>query len=105
MGLFHLDPELKEHYGENTDVILTIDNAGCHPPDLNDLLDYVEVRFLPPNTTAVIQPMDQGVIHVFKTNYLDIYYNKMIDYLLLHGIDDDPMYDFTSNYTMKDVLF
>ena len=56
--LFHLDRELKEHYGENTDVILTIDNAGCHPPDLNELLDYVEVKYLPPNTTAVIQPMD-----------------------------------------------
>ena len=38
-------------------------------------------------------------------NYLDIYYNKMIDYLLKHGIEDDPMVDFTSSYTMKDVLF
>merc|ERR1711954_342517 len=29
----------------------------------------------------------------------------MIDYLLKHGIEDDPMVDFTSSYTMKDVLF
>ena len=51
----HLDPELKAHYGENVDVILTIDNAGCHPPDLNSVLDYV----------VLIQPMDQGVIHIY----------------------------------------
>jgi len=100
----HLDPELKAHYGENVDVILTIDNAGCHPPNLNNLLDYVEVKYLPANTTALIQPMDQGVIHVFKVNYLDIYYNKMIDYVLQHGNDDDPMKHFPSIYTMKDVL-
>merc|ERR1739842_200384 len=82
----------------------TIDNAGCHPPQLNNILDYVEVKYLPANTTALIQPMDQGVIHVFKLNYLDIYYNKMIDYLLRHSNDDDPMMNFPSTYTMKDVL-
>ena len=102
---FHLDPELKAHYGDNVDVILTIDNAGCHPPQLNNILDYVEVKYLPANTTALIQPMDQGVIHVFKVNYLDIYYNKMIDYVLQHGNDDDPMKHFPSIYTMKDVLY
>ena len=102
---FHLDPELKAHYGDNVDVILTIDNAGCHPPQLNNILDYVEVKYLPANTTALIQPMDQGVIHVFKVNYLDIYYNKMIDYVLQHADDDDPMKNFPSIYTMKDVLY
>ena len=35
--IFHLDPEIKAHYGENVDVILTLDNAGCHPPDLGFL--------------------------------------------------------------------
>ena len=100
----HLDPELKAHYGENVEVILTIDNAGCHPPNLNNLLDYVEVRYLPANTTALIQPMDQGVIHVFKLNYLDIYYNKMIEYVLQHDDDEDPMKNFPSTYTMKDVV-
>ena len=102
---WHLDPELRARYGDDVQVILTIDNAGCHPPDLNNILDYVEVKYLPANTTALIQPMDQGVIHVFKVNYLDIYYNKMIDYVLQHGNDDDPMKHFPSIYTMKDVLY
>ena len=102
---WHLDPELRARYGDDVQVILTIDNAGCHPPQLNNVLDYVEVKYLPANTTALIQPMDQGVIHVFKVNYLDIYYNKMIDYVLQHGNDDDPMKHFPSIYTMKDVLY
>jgi hypothetical protein len=29
----------------------------------------VDVYFLPPNTTSVIQPCDQGIIRVFKANY------------------------------------
>ena len=103
--IMYLDDELKAHYGAHTDVILTIDNATCHPPDLNGILDYVEVRFLPPNTTALIQPMDQGVIHVFKKNFLDLYYNKMIDYFLQTEFDGDPMDDFAKSYTMKDVVF
>ena len=59
--IFHLDPEIKAHYGENVDVILTLDNAGCHPPDLDTVLEHVEVRYMPANTTPIIQPMDQGV--------------------------------------------
>jgi hypothetical protein len=43
--------------------VLLLDNAPLHPresiPTSNDGLI---VKFLPPNATAVIQPMDQGVI-------------------------------------------
>ena len=90
--------------GEDVHVILTIDNAGCHPPDLNNLLEYVEVRYLPPNTTAAIQPIDQGVIYTFKRAFLDIYYNKMIDHLLQNNFYDDPMLELTSSYNMMDVI-
>uniref|UniRef100_A0A8C5LYN1 DDE-1 domain-containing protein n=1 Tax=Leptobrachium leishanense TaxID=445787 RepID=A0A8C5LYN1_9ANUR len=34
------------------------------------LLLHVKVVFLPPNTTAVVQPMDQGAISNFKAYYL-----------------------------------
>ena len=48
--------------------------------------------------------MDQGVIYSFKRAFLDIYYNKMIDYLLQNDFDDDPMLDFTRSYNMRDVI-
>ena len=40
--------------------LLILDNAPGHSPNLDDLSDNVQVIFLPPNTTCLIQPMDQG---------------------------------------------
>ena len=31
--------------------------------------ENVKIHFLPPNTTSLIQPMDQGAISIFKTNF------------------------------------
>uniref|UniRef100_A0A3Q2NRZ8 DDE-1 domain-containing protein n=1 Tax=Fundulus heteroclitus TaxID=8078 RepID=A0A3Q2NRZ8_FUNHE len=39
----------------------------CHGNDL--AYDGVQIEFLPPNTTSLIQPMDQGVIRAFKALY------------------------------------
>ncbi|KAE9033639.1 hypothetical protein PR001_g10079 [Phytophthora rubi] len=50
-------------------ILLLMDNAPVHiTPD--DTLADVEVEFLPPNTTAAIQPMDQGVIAWIKRRVL-----------------------------------
>lgn len=50
-------------------IILFLDNAGSHPRELK--LKNVKVIFLPPNTTSVCQPLDQGIIHNFKFHYRD----------------------------------
>lgn len=51
-------------------VMLLIDNAPGHPPaTLINFDPRVEVVFLPPNTTSLLQPMDQGVIKTFKAYY------------------------------------
>ncbi|XP_068223545.1 tigger transposable element-derived protein 1-like [Palaemon carinicauda] len=41
--------------------------AGGHATDIH--YDRVQVEFLTPNTTSLIQPMDQGVIRAFKALY------------------------------------
>ncbi|XP_023239129.1 tigger transposable element-derived protein 1-like [Centruroides sculpturatus] len=45
--------------------LLLMDNAPAHPPNLEDDLDsehdFVKVKFFPPNTTPLLQPMDQQV--------------------------------------------
>lgn len=52
-------------------VILLLDNFSGHRAgvDLVPPPDNIAVRFLPPNTTSIWQPMDQGIIRSFKTFY------------------------------------
>ena len=64
--LTFLGPELKKHYGDDVQVILTIDNAGCHPPDLNQLLDYVEVKYLPPTPQQLYNQWIKGLFMYLK---------------------------------------
>ena len=46
-----------------------LDNAPAHPPGLDEDLvkeyDFIPVKFLPPNTTPILQPFDQQVISNF----------------------------------------
>jgi hypothetical protein len=51
-------------------ILLFLDNAGSHPRVLK--LKNVKVIFLPPNTTSVCQPLDQGIIKNFKFYYRDL---------------------------------
>ena len=47
-------------------ILLLVDNCSAHPK-----LDLANIRleFLPPNTTSIIQPLDQGVIRNLKGYY------------------------------------
>ena len=65
--------ELKEYCMANNlpfRILMVLDNAPAHPQVLQDLHNDIKFVFLPPNTTSLIQPMDQGVIQMFKAHYL-----------------------------------
>lgn len=47
--------------------ILLVDNAPTHPSELRN--GDIVVRFLPPNVTSLIQPMDQGILEAMKRHY------------------------------------
>ncbi|KAH9148832.1 hypothetical protein AeRB84_007941 [Aphanomyces euteiches] len=53
---------------ENRRVLLLVDNVSSHKLGLVSL-EFVKVVFLPPKTTAVLRPMDAGVIACFKNAY------------------------------------
>ena len=57
-------------------IALIIDNCPVHP-DV-PVLEWVELIFLPPNTTSVTQPKDQGVIRVLKAKYCSLAVKKQI---------------------------
>jgi predicted transcriptional regulator len=48
-------------------VLLFSDNCSTHK--LKNKFSHVKIIFLPANTTSVLQPLDQGVIHSFKSIY------------------------------------
>lgn len=50
----------------NRKILLLMDNASCHQADNINELSNVRVHFLPPNTTSIIQPMDQGILYSLK---------------------------------------
>ncbi|XP_077512797.1 LOW QUALITY PROTEIN: uncharacterized protein LOC144123973 [Amblyomma americanum] len=59
-------------------VCVILDNCSAH--HIEDLeLSQVEVKFLPPNCTSLIQPLDQGIINSVKCAYR----RRLIDKLLL----------------------
>ena len=47
-----------------------LDSAPGHCPFSGDLHPNIKLVFLPPHTTSLIQPMDQGVKETFKAYYL-----------------------------------
>lgn len=53
--------------------LLLMDNAPTHPPGLVDHMDneydFIEITFLSPNTTPILQSMDQQVISNLKKLY------------------------------------
>ncbi|KAE8217129.1 hypothetical protein CF319_g8715 [Tilletia indica] len=61
---------------QNRKVMLLIDNASSHKAEVE--LQSTTIRFLPPNTTSVLQPLDQGIIRSFKAHYRKIYYTELL---------------------------
>lgn len=47
-------------------ILLLVGNCPAHP---SLKLKFINIVFLPPNTTAVLLPMDQGVIKILKARY------------------------------------
>ena len=69
-------PTVKKYFLENNlplKALLVLDNTPAHPPNLEkDILgefSFIQILYLPPNTTPILQPMDQQVISNFKKLY------------------------------------
>uniref|UniRef100_A0A5F8G8Y5 HTH CENPB-type domain-containing protein n=1 Tax=Monodelphis domestica TaxID=13616 RepID=A0A5F8G8Y5_MONDO len=70
-------PAVKKYLSENNlplKALLVLDNAPAHSPNLTeDILyefNFIKVLYLPPNTTPILQPMDQQVISDFKKLFM-----------------------------------
>ncbi|XP_069188071.1 tigger transposable element-derived protein 1 isoform X1 [Procambarus clarkii] len=62
--------------------LLVLDNTPAHPPQMQDLFpenQFITIKFLPPNTTPLLQPMDQKVIANFKKLYTKALLERCVD--------------------------
>jgi len=63
---------------EKRNIILLLDNAPSHPSADSYNASNVRIHFLPPNTTAFLQPMDAGIIRTFKAHYRKLFIRHII---------------------------
>lgn len=56
--------------------LLLVDNAPTHPQNLQN--GDIIVRFVPPNVTSLIQPLEQGVIKTFKRHYREAFLRHLL---------------------------
>lgn len=62
------------------EVILLVDNCSAHGSDQTvPSLDHVKVKFLPPNTTCKLQPLDAGIIAAVKMRYRFFHMDRALD--------------------------
>lgn len=95
-------PSVKRHLAninKPMKALLLLDNAPSHPPEeeLNSDPNF-QVLFLPPNCTAVIQPMDQNLIQNIKVRYRKLLLQSIISQ------ESEDVVRILKNYTLKDAV-
>ncbi|XP_026577824.1 tigger transposable element-derived protein 1-like isoform X2 [Pseudonaja textilis] len=74
-------PQVKEyceHKGIPFKILLLLDKAPGHPPHPENLHPDVKVVYLPPNPSALLQPVGMGMISAFKMYYLHAVFAKAL---------------------------
>ena len=84
------DRELKL---KSRNILLILDNCAAHPN--LDCLTNIQLQFLPPNTTALAQPMYMGIIKNLKS----MYRGKLVRHILAE-IEDNML---TSSATAQEI--
>lgn len=59
-------------------ILLIVDNVPGHSQPLDGYYADVNIVFLPPNTTTLLQPVDQSVIANFKKYYTHRTYRQAL---------------------------
>lgn len=78
--------------------VLFMDNCAAHPKSLES--EGIRVEFLPPNTTALLQPMDQGCLQNLKL----LYRRQLMDFVLDKLNANKSLREALKDTTMKEVI-
>ena len=96
-------PAVRRHLRERglkEEALLLLDNCRAYPPaeKLRSADGRITVMYLPPNTTSIIQPLDQGVISSFKRHYR----KELVKEIVLSEFDVTP---FLKQFRLKEMFF
>ncbi|KFD54655.1 hypothetical protein M513_04355 [Trichuris suis] len=89
-------PEVKSYLrakGLPFKALLLIDNAPGHPQAACAADENVEVVFLPPNSTPLLQPLDQGIMKCVKATYTRLTFQRIRD-----ALDANPHLSVTQSW-------
>jgi hypothetical protein len=79
---------------QNRHIILFVDNATCHNCEIPT--PFIKLIYLPPNTTSIIQPCDQGIIRTLKAHF-----RRQLD-AVEKGVDPQ---EFSKSISILDAMF
>ncbi|XP_020297967.1 jerky protein homolog-like, partial [Pseudomyrmex gracilis] len=79
--------------------VLYVDNCTAHPNILSK--DNIISRFFPPNTTSLIQPMDQSCLQCLKLQYRQ----KLMTYIIDCVNRGETLQNSLKKITIKEVIF
>ena len=91
-----------ESLGLECKCVLVLDNCSAHP-EASDLVSddgKIIAKFLPPNVTSLIQPMDQGVIEALKRRYK----KKLLRGVIIADDRGDSLLDYIKSVNMSTVV-
>ena len=87
--------------GVEPKAVLLLDTCSAHPNE-DELVSRdgkIRAKFLPPNVTSLIQPMDQGVLESIKRRYK----RKILEKLILQDGEGVPILDFLRGINMLQI--
>lgn len=90
-----------QELGVEPKAVLVLDNCSAHPSE-DELVSHnkkIVAKFLPPNVTSLIQPMDQGVLELLKR----LYRRKLLEKLVLRNDEGISIKDFAKSINMLQV--
>ena len=101
----HFVPTVKkklQELGVEQKAVLVLDNCSAHPGEDELVSDDKKIiaKFLPPNVTSLIQPMDQGVLESIKRRYK----RKLLEELILKDEEGLPILTFLKSINMLRVV-
>ena len=99
-------PGVKKHLKEQglpEKALLLLDNAPAHPDvgQLQSSDQNIKTIFLPPNTTSLIQPMDQGVLEALKRRCK----KSLLRELLMCDEEGQSLIDLVKAINIKNVVY